>query len=182
MAVKGRRAGRRTRRCPTCRRRRRTSQKGGSTAVLQGADAPPLSSSSPKPTLQVAAAGPNAPFQVEATVQAQPQASWTAPPSETYYTFIAWDPDAPAKSWLHWLVTNSTGSAPSTGEEVVTWSPPTPPPGTGPHRYIFGLFSHENPIEVSPAPARGNFTPSVFATEHQLTFVAYQAFRVKPAA
>lgn len=180
MAVKGK--GRRTRRCPQCRRRRHRTQRGGNSAVLQGADAPPLSSSSPKPVLKVAGATNAAPFQVEATVQAQPVVSWTSPPPETYYTLVAWDPDAPAKSWLHWLITNITGSNPTTGEEVVTWSPPTPPPGTGPHRYIFGLFSHEQPIDVSPPQSRGNFSPSTFAANHKLTFIAYQAFRVKPAA
>jgi phosphatidylethanolamine-binding protein (PEBP) family uncharacterized protein len=183
MAVKGRRASRRIRRCPQCRpRRSRKPQKGGSTNVLLGADAPPLSSSSPNPVLKIAGATNAAPFQVEATVQAQPVASWQAPPPETYYTLVAWDPDASAKSWLHWLVTNITGPDPTTGEEVVAWSPPTPPPATGPHRYIFGLFSHEQPLDILPPPARANFQLGAFAAEHALTFVAFQAFRVKPAA
>jgi len=181
MAVKGRRRSRTSKKRPNCCRKRRITQKGGASA-LNGAGAPPLSPSKPPPTLQVVGAAQSAPFQVESEVQAQPKAAWTAPPPETYYTLIAWDPDAPAKSWLHWLVANITGPDPTTGEEVVSWAPPTPPAGTGPHRYIFGLFSHPTPLELSPPKERGNFQLEAFATQHQLTFEAWQAFRVKPPA
>ena len=183
MAVKGRGRKRTQKARPTCRRRR-SRQKGGAATLLNGADAPSLSSSSAAraPSLQVAGADDTAPFQVESAVQAQPAVSWTSPPPETYYTFVAWDPDAPAKSWLHWLITNITGPDPTTGEEVAPWVPPTPPPGTGPHRYIFGLFSHTSPIDISPPASRGNFQLTAFAGEHGLSFLTFKAFRVKPAA
>jgi phosphatidylethanolamine-binding protein (PEBP) family uncharacterized protein len=80
------------------------------------------------------------------------------------YTLICVDPDAVAKSWLHWLVVNCEATTES-GTELVKWSPPTPPSGT--HRYYFRLFSHA--YKISPkAPERGYFDVKAFAIANGL--------------
>jgi hypothetical protein len=89
------------------------------------------------------------------------------------YTLIAWDPDAPQASWLHWLVVNIPGAAsPAAGSTVVPWAPPTPPPGTGTHRYIFGLFLQgSQPLDsaaLAGALSRPLFNPARFAEQHGL--------------
>ena len=56
------------------------------------------------------------------------------------YTVLMSDPDAPAKSWLHWLVTNIPAESPSIseGQTIIPYSGPSPPSGT--HRYILTLY------------------------------------------
>jgi hypothetical protein len=92
------------------------------------------------------------------------------------YTLIAWDPDAPQASWLHWLVVNIPGGSAYAsglqGSTAMPWAPPTPPPGTGTHRYIFGLFLQPGPLDSAAVAAtaltRPFFNPSRFAEQHGL--------------
>lgn len=48
------------------------------------------------------------------------------------YTLLMQDPDAVKPDWIHWLASATTTFLPQQG--------PTPPPGTGVHRYRFVLF------------------------------------------
>ena len=103
----------------------------------------------------------------------------TPPPSVTIpaggpYALIAWDPDASQASWLHWLVVNIPGGSGLTGHTVTPWAPPTPPPGTGIHRYIFGLFLQDQLLDPKTvasqqqALTRAHFNPATFAEQHGL--------------
>lgn len=82
------------------------------------------------------------------------------------YTLICADPDAVAKSWLHWLVINCDNQGPESGTELVKWSPPAPNSGT--HRYFFCLFSHTYPISPEAPKELGYFDVSAFAAANGL--------------
>lgn len=76
-----------------------------------------------------------------------------APPDARSLVLIVDDPDAPAGTWVHWLVWNITpdtrsiaeNSVPADAAEGVTsfgrsgWGGPCPPSGT--HRYFFKLYA-----------------------------------------
>ncbi|XP_033119500.1 phosphatidylethanolamine-binding protein 4-like [Anneissia japonica] len=77
------------------------------------------------------------------------------------------DPDAPSPShtvnhyWLHWLVSSIDGETLRhttasegliSGETVVGYKRPSPPKGTGPHRYQFFLYEQTAERIDSPLP------------------------------
>lgn len=86
----------------------------------------------------------------EAETAPQPLVSGFEP--DTCYTLVMIDPDAgktkpndprPGNSdkyYLHWLVVNISGGSLSSGDGLVSYQGPTPPPGTGKHEYIFQLY------------------------------------------
>lgn len=60
------------------------------------------------------------------------------------FTLVMVDPDAPSRknpqfrSWMHWLVLNANSTERlHEGEEAVEYKGPSPPQGSGPHRYVF---------------------------------------------
>jgi Phosphatidylethanolamine-binding protein len=111
----------------------------------------------------------------------EPVVSWTKTPGMVH-TFLVVDPDAPAKSWLHWLVVNCEGAYPDTGTEVAPWEAPNP--GSGTHRYFFCLFQHGAPISADDAvPAqRGYWNFKEFVSTHGLVPVAAAMIQVKAAS
>lgn len=96
-----------------------------------------------------------------------PVLTWSAPPAETVsLALILDDPDAPARTWVHWLVWNLPASARGLPEGVaadaagmvqgttdfgrVGYGGPCPPEGHGNHRYFVRLYA----LDVSlPLPA-----------------------------
>jgi phosphatidylethanolamine-binding protein (PEBP) family uncharacterized protein len=59
------------------------------------------------------------------------------------YSVIMLDPDAPdskgtSSTWTHWFVTISSDG--TIINEHYPYQPPSPPPGSGQHRYIFNLY------------------------------------------
>jgi phosphatidylethanolamine-binding protein (PEBP) family uncharacterized protein len=111
----------------------------------------------------------------------EPYPVWTAPTPPTMYTIFCWDPDATTKSFLHWLIVNCTQADNSGGKILAPWSPPSPPPGSGEHRYVLGLFAQTKPIDIPAITDRTNFNPPNFATQNGLTPLAYTGFRVVAA-
>jgi len=113
------------------------------------------------------------------TEQAQPEPHvfWKVISPDTLYTLICWDPDAQAKSWLHWLIVNCSSGSLKNGVHVMNWSPPTPPKGSGLHRYIFGLFQQSGTLTLD-APAHGGFHVANFAAQNKLTPIAYKGMRI----
>ncbi|XP_072122605.1 phosphatidylethanolamine-binding protein 4 [Mobula birostris] len=75
------------------------------------------------------------------------------------YVLIMVDPDAPSKSnpvfrhWRHWLVTNICGSdlldGNAKGMVLSEYRPPTPPSGTGYHRYQFFLYEQPDDAVIT---------------------------------
>jgi len=92
------------------------------------------------------------------------------------YTLMLVDPDAPSpkaptmRCWLHWLVINVVENDVNKGEEIVPYNPPTPPQGSGKHRYVFLLYKQAKRIADggSIRVSRGKFDVNLFAQKQQL--------------
>ena len=100
------------------------------------------------------------------------------------YSLVMHDPDAPAAkiqggSWLHFLATNLESGSLQPGNIQMPYAPPTPPPGSGVHRYLFELYEQPGTVEIDPLPERSPFFPELFAQMHGLRKVASRQFRVK---
>ncbi|XP_072142958.1 protein D2-like [Dermacentor andersoni] len=77
------------------------------------------------------------------------------------FALVMLDPDAPSRSaatersWLHWMVVNAKSTTKlHEGEQLVSYEGPTPPRGTGPHRYVFLAYcqggSSSNSAKLKP--------------------------------
>lgn len=114
---------------------------------------------------------------LQAAVQDAPTVRWAIPPVNEYRTLLCFDPDAPAKSWLHWLVVNATGPDPASGRTYMEWTPPAPPEGA--HRYYFVLSRHAYPIPEDAVPdQRGYFNVAEFVKRYALEPIAASFLRV----
>jgi hypothetical protein len=183
-----RRSSRRVRQRKQKRAKRRTFRQGGggSKPLLEGADAPVISNPIPvdfnarfQPSVKVREDGPT--FTIYQTAH-EPYPVWSAPTPPTMYAVICWDPDATTKSFLHWLIVNCTKTDNTDGKVLASWSPPSPPPGTGEHRYVLGLFKQSGPITIPEIIDRTNFNATNFASKNGLTALAYRGFRVISAS
>ena len=78
--------------------------------------------------------------------------------ADAQYTLLMVDPDPPSRqnpvyrAWLHWAVTDVRVRADGTldvagGHEAIAYAGPTPPKGTGLHRYCFILFRQVHPLD-----------------------------------
>ncbi len=106
--------------------------------------------------------------QVQALGNTSPHLAWSGAPEGTKsYAITCYDPDAPTGSgFWHWTVANITadvseiptgGPVPSGAVEGRTDYGPAgfggaaPPPGHGPHRYIFTVFAVDvEKLDVTP--------------------------------
>ncbi|PEN14961.1 YbhB/YbcL family Raf kinase inhibitor-like protein [Longibacter salinarum] len=100
-----------------------------------------------------------------------PALEWNGVPDGTKsQTLILEDPDAPRRTFTHWVLFNVPGDttrlprgldvktafpksdpAPREGRNDfgnVGYGGPCPPPGDGPHRYIFRLFAVDTTLEL----------------------------------
>lgn len=118
------------------------------------------------------------PLLVDDINQLSPEAS--SPPELSFnvtsgtYIIVSVDLDAPFQSFsilspvLHWI---QSGLTPETAEDgpsvlkphdtpvIVNYAGPGPPPGSGPHRYVFLLYEQPEGFDVSKyAPAGGKPT------------------------
>ena len=62
-----------------------------------------------------------------------------------------YDPNAVIDShnFVHWVVTNIKRNQISSGNHLLPYYGPHPPPGSGTHHYIFELFKQNNSIPLS---------------------------------
>jgi Raf kinase inhibitor-like YbhB/YbcL family protein len=97
-----------------------------------------------------------------------PPLRWSdVPESTTELVLLCEDPDAPAGSFLHWLVTGidpaaegvSEGETPPGGREWANgfgeqgWGGPQPPVGDHAHHYVFHLYALADPIRLPAKPS-----------------------------
>ena len=167
-------------------RKTKRVQRGGNPAagLLQNADGPDLTPIGNidfnvrfQPTIKANEQGPKLTTYQTAH---EPYPVWTAPTPPTLYAIMCWDPDVPqGKSFLHWLVVNCSGSDNSDGKIIASWQPPSPPPGSGEHRYILALLKQDKPLDIPQVTDRTNFHPKNFAAQHGLSAIAYKGFRVE---
>lgn len=105
---------------------------------------------------------------------ASPSLSWTGAPAGTKaFVLVMDDPDAPAGTWVHWVLydlpadtvtldEHQPGSALLPGGAKqgrnswgrVGWNGPSPPPGKV-HRYVFRLYALSQPTGLPPGEDRG---------------------------
>ena len=166
-------------------KRKTFRQRGGNRGLLDNADAPQVAQGAQvdfnvrfQPTVKANEFGPT--FTAFQTAH-EPYPVWTAPKPPTMYTIICWDPDSPKKSFLHWLIVNCAAADNADGKVVNSWAAPSPPPGSGEHRYILGLFKQDGPIDVPEFTDRTGFNLIEFAKKYNITALAYKGFRVKAA-
>jgi Raf kinase inhibitor-like YbhB/YbcL family protein len=98
-----------------------------------------------------------------------PALEWSGPPAHTAsFALIMDDPDAPAGTWVHWVLWNLPASAHGLPEAVakqdqlddgtrhgrnsfrkIGYNGPCPPPGK-PHRYFFRLYALDRKLDFAP--------------------------------
>ncbi|KAI5746874.1 hypothetical protein M8J77_008441 [Diaphorina citri] len=106
-----------------------------------------------------------------------PEVTWNAD-SSSYYTLVMTDPDAPsrqnpkAREWRHWLVVNIPGSQISRGQTITPYAGPTPPKGTGLHRYVLLVYKQPSQLDFEESKSkewkRNNFSVQKFAQKYKL--------------
>lgn len=102
-------------------------------------------------------------------------------PSTGYYSVLMTDSDAPTPSdpsespFLHWLVVNIKGSLES-GEERISYKPPSPPAGSKPHRYTIEIYRQPGKVSAAPIKNRTKFNRLAFSRDNER--VASITFRV----
>lgn len=69
---------------------------------------------------------------------------------DKYYTFIIVDPDAPTGPHIHQCIYNIPGDKVHKGTVLLPYYPPTPPKGTGEHRYFCILYEQSEKIMKPP--------------------------------
>ena len=101
-----------------------------------------------------------------------PPLEWSDPPEGTKsFALVCDDLDAPRGAWNHWVLWNVpsdrralAGGVPKIGEPPglggthqgnnswprLGWGGPTPPPGTGVHRYVFTLYALDRALDLAP--------------------------------
>lgn len=98
-----------------------------------------------------------------------PPLSWTGSPEKTAsFALVCDDPDAPAGTWVHWILYDLPGSQRELKEAVpgakelaggarqgtnsggkIGYSGPSPPAGK-PHRYFFKLYALDTKLGLKP--------------------------------
>jgi len=106
---------------------------------------------------------------------ASPPLSWSEPPPGTAgLVLVVDDPDAPAGTWVHWVLFNipvetrgledgvpalqqveSVGVQGHNGWGNLGYGGPCPPPGA-PHRYHFKLYALDTTLELDAGASKGD--------------------------
>ncbi len=104
-----------------------------------------------------------------------PAIHWEAGPGNVEtWALIVDDPDAPGKTWVHWVVYNlpagthdlaravaPDSTLPGDGAQgtsdfgKIGYGGPCPPPGHGPHHYHFKLYALDTRLDLEPGATKG---------------------------
>ncbi|CEO95552.1 Phosphatidylethanolamine-binding protein [Plasmodiophora brassicae] len=110
-------------------------------------------------------------------IQRPPKLHWKGDGTDQLYTLLMVDPDAPSRTnptrreWVHWIVVNIPGADVPQGKTLLEYAPPTPPAGTGLHRYVFLIYKQDRSSSASPLPktaSRGQWSAAEFAEKNGL--------------
>lgn len=143
------------------------------TLVLPATHISAAGNSAGKLELRTTAFHPGGPIPARFTcsgANVSPALSWSQPPAGTKsLALIVDDPDAPAGTWVHWVVYNLPASTRQLPENVPRggavagqgindfslngYGGPCPPPGK-PHRYFFRLYALDTILEFRSTPNR----------------------------
>jgi Raf kinase inhibitor-like YbhB/YbcL family protein len=103
-----------------------------------------------------------------------PQLTWTdVPEGSESFAIIVDDPDAPAGTWLHWLIYNIPPKMRALSENLpnieklqsgalqglndfhkIGYGGPCPPEGHGPHHYQFKLYALDEMLDIESGEGR----------------------------
>jgi Raf kinase inhibitor-like YbhB/YbcL family protein len=109
-----------------------------------------------------------------------PPLQWGDPPDGTRgFALVCEDPDAPRKTWVHWVLFNLPAESRELSEGVppqatlpdgttqgvndfgkVGYGGPAPPPGK-PHRYVFKLYALDTPLGLQAGATRDELLKAV---------------------
>ncbi|XP_032221598.1 protein D2 isoform X1 [Nematostella vectensis] len=116
------------------------------------------------------------------------------------YTVMVIDPDAPSpirhqyRSWLHYLKVNIPSDElaqrldiqsgmdtiqSGMDTELKSYRPPSPPSGSGLHRYKYYALEQTGKVRPSPISERRSFDAQEFAAKHNLVVKAYNEFKTQ---
>ena len=104
-----------------------------------------------------------------------PQLAWKDAPAGTKsFALIVDDPDAPAGTWVHWVLFNLPAATHELAEGVekkeqlangalqgrndfpkIGWNGPCPPPGK-PHRYFFKLYALDTALDLKAGASKAD--------------------------
>ena len=113
-----------------------------------------------------------------------PPLSWNSPPEGAQsLALIEDDPDAPGKTFVHWVLFNlppDTGALPhdfDAAEQLADRTPtpaegandfgdlgyggPCPPPGDGPHGYVFRLYALDTVLDLGAGATKAQLTSAM---------------------
>jgi hypothetical protein len=113
-----------------------------------------------------------------------PAVTYTPTP-DTFYTLVMVDPDAPSRAdaegeYRHWVVANIPGAEINKGEVLQDWAPPSPPSGSGLHRYVFILYEQPERLETTVFESvRSKWACDAWATEMGMTPVGATFFQAQ---
>ena len=107
-----------------------------------------------------------------------PALAWSGVPEGTRsLALVVDDPDAPGRTFLHWLAWGLEPEAGGLGEGEAApvegtndfgstgYRGPCPPPGHGPHRYFFRLHALGAPVDVRAGAGRDELEGAIRAHE-----------------
>ena len=109
-----------------------------------------------------------------------PPLRWTgAPEGAKSFVLLCDDPDAPAGTWVHWVLYNVPGGSRELTEGIpaladlpdgsrqgvndfrrVGYGGPSPPPGKA-HRYFFRLYALDGLLKLAGQPRKGDVTAAM---------------------
>jgi len=111
-----------------------------------------------------------------------PALTWNGAPASTQtFVLIADDPDAPAGTWVHWVLFNLPGKTNALPENVardetlstlgnaaqgrndfkkIGYGGPCPPPGK-PHRYFFKLYALDTSLDLHPGATKAQLEAAI---------------------
>ena len=115
---------------------------------------------------------PNQPIPTKHTgegADTSPPLQWTGAPAGTKsFALIGDDPDAPGRTWVHWVIYNIPATTSELPEGVaktdtvagakqgvndfgkIGYNGPLPPRGHGQHRYFFKLYALSSELDLKP--------------------------------
>ena len=85
--------------------------------------------------------------------QKQPEIKLNDNPNNVY-TLILYDPDAVGGTHIHWSIINIINNDIKTGDTIIPYKGPAPPPKSGKHRYIFCLYIQNGKNNIEPINER----------------------------
>ena len=81
--------------------------------------------------------------------QIEPEIKLNVNPNK-FYTLICYDPDAVGGTHIHLAKNNITSNDIKTGNTIIPYKGPAPPPKTGIHHYIFNLYEQVGVNNIEP--------------------------------